>query len=447
MILSHRLSSIVIAIISTSTSYFSLGSLVASSVDGAKPSSSFFVFPSHGNDKRKEGRSGRHATAKTTTQGTTQISGIVGNNHVEDIPILFENSSLLAINKPHGVPYHDDPVSETSGIVTLLRAQRLRQDQYHHLHSSPSISTPHLQLLQQKEERLYGVHRLDRVTSGILLFAKSPRVASVLMNKFANNNNNRNKDHKDLDDGIVKFYFGISGKKPKKKQGWVNGHMVKGRRGSYKLLPTANNDDKNNYNSNSFNDDTDSDEDVERGGATPARNSSYASTRFYTAGLGHLPLSSPQSPSHHDDNGSNEERSEQHVRFIPKTAILFRPHTGKTHQLRVAAKSLGLPLLGDARYGGGRVGVGNTDIMVASSSSSSEDDIVSFDRTYLHASAIHFTLDSESVTIWSPPPFAHLVSSSDNIGNGEKNLLDDVFERMMGKHCDCQPIIDAMYAK
>ena len=42
-----------------------------------------------------------------------------------------------------------------------------------------------------------------------------------------------------------------------------------------------------------------------------------------------------------------------------------RPLTGKTHQIRVAAKSIGAPLLGDSLYGGGKA-----------------------DRLYLHAAAI-----------------------------------------------------------
>ena len=45
--------------------------------------------------------------------------------------------------------------------------------------------------------------------------------------------------------------------------------------------------------------------------------------------------------------------------------IVARPLTGKTHQIRVAAKSIGAPLLGDSLYGGGKA-----------------------DRLYLHAAAI-----------------------------------------------------------
>ncbi len=403
----------------------------------AKPSS-LVVFPNQVKRKANALSFLQVHSALTVSSTATRICVIMANNNGEDIPILFENSSLLAINKPHDIPYHDDPATGTSGIVTLLRNQRLRQTQHLYLHSPP-LSSSHQQRNDQEEERLYGVHRLDRVTSGVLLFAKSPRVASMLMKKFANSSSCKDHD----DDGIVKFYFGISGKKPtKKKQGWVNGIMVKGRRGSYKLLPT-NSGDKSNDNN-----DTDAVEDDE--GRRPAKKSTYASTRFYTAGLGQLPLvsSPPQSSSKCNENDGNEGGGEGQVEEIPKTAILFRPHTGKTHQLRVAAKSLGIPLLGDARYGGGRVVVGNTGMSASSSIivSSLENGIGSIDRTYLHASAIHFTLEGEHVTIWSPPPFAHLVSSSNNNGKAEKTLLDDVFERMMEKHCDCKPIIDAIHA-
>jgi hypothetical protein len=76
-----------------------------------------------------------HATL-TVSYITTQISGII-----EDIPILFENSSLLAINKPHGISYHDDPVAGSLGILSLLRSQRLRQNKCQHMNSSEERKT------------------------------------------------------------------------------------------------------------------------------------------------------------------------------------------------------------------------------------------------------------------------------------------------------------------
>ena len=121
---------------------------------------------------------------------------------------------------------------------------------------------------------------------------------------------------------------------------------------------------------------------------------------------------------------------------IPKTAILFQPHTGKTHQLRVAAKSVGLPILGDSRYGGGQVctcrSLGNDD--GEEDDNTAHDAKLLLDRTYLHAAAIHFELYGEEVCIYSPPPFGHLFSTSSE--------LDDVFVGMMKKHCrDDDPIL------
>jgi Pseudouridylate synthases, 23S RNA-specific len=53
-----------------------------------------------------------------------------------------------------------------------------------------------------------------------------------------------------------------------------------------------------------------------------------------------------------------------------KRLFYLRPLTGRTHQIRVALKSVGSPILGDERYGGGRS-----------------------DRGYLHAYKLAFELD------------------------------------------------------
>lgn len=210
---------------------------------------------------------------------------------------------------------------------------------------------------------------------------------------------------------LPKIYIAISGKKPKKKkQGWVKGIMTMGRRGSYKLVNSSNQP-------NAAADGGES-EDIGK------KNIGYAVTRFFTAGLGNLHLAPCLLVSSKDSKDDNDSQP------VPKTAILFQPQTGKTHQLRVAAKSLGIQILGDIRYSGGHLHAtkegGDID----------EGTFNDWNRTYLHASAIHFQLDeNESVTIWSPPPFDHLFSSTE---------LNDVFVSMMEKHCDCRPILDAM---
>ena len=303
------------------------------------------------------------------------------------IPIIYEDENLLAICKPPNVPHHDDPQNGQLGILSLIRQKQSEQ------------AFPY-------SGRLFGVHRLDRVTSGILMFAKDSSTANTLITKF------QRKE-------VKKYYFAISGKKPKKKkQGWVKGQMVIGRRGSYKLL----NDQKSHMGDN--NDDVDCSSDdrkkSERGG--------YAETRFFTAGLGNLQLA-------FDHHASNEVEHQETQQVVPKTAILFEPHTGKTHQLRVAAKSVGLPILGDARYGGGKLSVLSSEDGIEN-----QDDAhlaASMDRTFLHASAIHFEMDEgHNVTICSTPPFEYLFR--------ERNNFNNVFVEMMAKHCNCGSILDVI---
>ena len=87
-----------------------------------------------------------------------------------------------------------------------------------------------------------------------------------------------------------KTYLALATDKPSKKQGWIKGDMEKSRRGAWKLT---------------------------RGMENPAV------TEFGSHSL------------------------EPGLRLF-----VLHPHTGKTHQLRVAMKSLGSPILGDTLYGG-----------------------------------------------------------------------------------------------
>lgn len=178
---------------------------------------------------------------------------------------LAESPDWLAIYKPIGVGMHTE--GDELGIVVLAS--------------------------QLFGYELWPVHRLDKVTSGILLLAKHQTAAARLSLLFR-------------EQRIQKWYLAQSALRPSKKQGWVKGDMEKGRNGSWLLKRSQENP---------------------------------AITQFF---------------SHYDE-------------ALKKRLFLLRPHTGRTHQLRVALKSLGSAIDGDSRYKG-----------------------QACDRTYLHAYALQF---------------------------------------------------------
>jgi tRNA pseudouridine32 synthase/23S rRNA pseudouridine746 synthase len=65
--------------------------------------------------------------------------------------------------------------------------------------------------------------------------------------------------------------------------------------------------------------------------------------------------------------------------------FLLKPHTGKTHQLRVALKSIGAPILGDSLYHPTR------------------DDCRQMDRAYLHCYALRFQMLGETLRYQCKP--------------------------------------------
>ena len=78
------------------------------------------------------------------------------------LDIIFEDKDYVAINKPHGLLVHRTRIAEEKKEFAL---QMLRD---------------------QLGQKVYAVHRLDRGTSGVLLFAKSSEAAAPLVKLFEN---------------------------------------------------------------------------------------------------------------------------------------------------------------------------------------------------------------------------------------------------------------------
>ncbi|WP_210422484.1 pseudouridine synthase [Spirosoma sp. KCTC 42546] len=76
------------------------------------------------------------------------------------LPILYQSADLVAINKPHGLLVHRSMIASDASefAVQILR--------------------------DQLGQRVYPVHRLDRKTGGVLLFALTESMNSIMQQQF-----------------------------------------------------------------------------------------------------------------------------------------------------------------------------------------------------------------------------------------------------------------------
>ncbi|UTF61011.1 pseudouridine synthase [Gilvimarinus sp. DA14] len=76
--------------------------------------------------------------------------------HTKPLTVIYRDDFLVAINKPSGLLVHRSPIDkhETRFAIQLLR--------------------------DQIGQRVYPLHRLDKPTSGVLLFALSPDIARLM---------------------------------------------------------------------------------------------------------------------------------------------------------------------------------------------------------------------------------------------------------------------------
>jgi len=81
---------------------------------------------------------------------------------------------------------------------------------------------------QYPDESLFPVHRLDRMTSGLVLMARSKTAAREFAKMFESH-------------AVEKTYLALSDRKPLKKQGTVMGDMQRSRSGNWKLLRSKEN--------------------------------------------------------------------------------------------------------------------------------------------------------------------------------------------------------------
>ncbi|MFY8274953.1 TIGR01621 family pseudouridine synthase [Pseudoalteromonas sp. SSDWG2] len=119
---------------------------------------------------------------------------------MSEVGIIASEDDFVVVNKPEGLNFH----CEDGQLGLVARVER------------------------QLGMALYPVHRLDKVTSGLVILPTSSEAAAVFTQAFT---------HRMVD----KIYLALAVDKPKKKQGWLKGDMAKARRGAYKLVKTTQN--------------------------------------------------------------------------------------------------------------------------------------------------------------------------------------------------------------
>lgn len=117
---------------------------------------------------------------------------------LRQVEIIFEDEYLVVVSKP-------------SGLLSI-------QDRYQQY-------TPHLKaFLQEKFNSIYTVHRLDRDTSGIMVFAKDARTHKFLSKQFANRE-------------VQKIYWAFVKGKPMFEEGIIDIPIINDMKNSGMMIP------------------------------------------------------------------------------------------------------------------------------------------------------------------------------------------------------------------
>ena len=264
------------------------------------------------------------------------------------IKILYEDSNILAIDKPAGISVHSDGRSKEKTLVDWILKNYPKMEKV----GEPMGEMP----------RPGIVHRLDRDTSGVLVLAKNQKTYEFLKNQF--------KDRE-----IKKVYHAV-----------VSGFLREDRGVINKPIGRSPNDFRKRLAGRGA-----------RGELKEAVTEYKVIKRFVVPAVENFSsLTLPGLPGGtlREKNSRRLAQKENKEKF---TYLEVRPKTGRTHQIRVHMKFLNHPVVGDSLY-------------TPKNLSEMEEGI--FGRMMLHAKSIEFhlpagkagNLKGETIKVESPLP-------------------------------------------
>lgn len=220
-----------------------------------------------------------------TLKEKTTLSAKVGAEKVgeffykDPLEILYEDECLIVVNKPSGIRVHPSPGSHQASLLDQIQKHCGQLSKLYH---------------DQQPERDGVVHRLDRDTSGAMVFAKTNEAHVFLAEQFQKKTNLR--VYEAILNGVCPWQSSV-----------IESYLYRDPQRRMRFL-------------------------------------SIPKTQF-------LRLTEEEQTAH-AFRYSKSEFKRLEVFFNRLSLVEVKLYTGRTHQIRVHSKSLALPVLGDLQYQG-----------------------------------------------------------------------------------------------
>ena len=202
---------------------------------------------------------------------------------MNDPAVVFEDNHIVVVIKPQNTPCCPDE-SKDDDLLTQIKRYIARTE--------------------GKETAFVGlVHRLDRVTGGVMVYAKTSKAAARLSAQIADGN-------------FEKTYLTVVLGNPKDRESTLVNHLYKNEtKNTVEVVPSA-------------------------------------TTGAKRAELSYRVIKTPVIPKVRGAEIPTE------VAVPPVSLLEVKLKTGRSHQIRVQLSNIGHPIFGDAKYGGDKLGRG-----------------------------------------------------------------------------------------